>query len=211
MTTGIRCITATFIASLLWPVAAFADQWSFDVFLDGRKIGEHRFVLEDNDGQRKLASDASFKVKILFINAYSYQHTAREVWQDDCLSSLSARTVEKGETSIVKGKLENNRFAADGLQGKVDTAACAMTFAYWNPKMLSQKKLLNPQTGEWLDVNIAKVGSERIEIRGQQVKADHYKLHAPKLKIDLWYSPDKEWLALKSTTAEGYVIRYKLK
>ncbi len=77
--------------------------------------------------------------------------------------------------------------------------------------MLEQKKLLNPQTGEWLDVNISSMGKETITVRGQAVSGQRYRLTATKMKIDLWYSAEsKEWLALESTTPEGYLISYKL-
>ena len=85
-----------------------------------------------------------------------------------------------------------------------------MTFAYWNPKILQQKKLLNPQTGEYLSANISSLGKENISVKGQTIKADHYKIDTTKFKIDLWYGPDEEWLALQSVTEDGK-INYVLK
>ena len=85
-----------------------------------------------------------------------------------------------------------------------------MTFAYWNPKILDQKKLLNPQTGDYLLANISTIGKENILVKGQTVNADHYKIDTAKFKIDLWYGPNKEWLALQSVTEDGK-INYVLK
>jgi hypothetical protein len=191
------------------PVAA--REWPFKVYLDGKEIGQHSFVVNEKDGVRELLSSAKFNVKILFINAYSYDHIAKESWQGDCLTSLQAHTQENKEVTNVEGKLGDQAFLLDSPKGKQTLPACVMTFAYWNPKMLTQSKLLNPQTGEWLDIKIRSLGNEKIDVRGQQVQAEHFKLDATKLKIDLWYSPDKEWLALKSTTPEGYEISYKLR
>jgi hypothetical protein len=35
-----------------------------------------------------------------------------------------------------------------------------MTFAYWNPDLLGQSRLLNVQTGEYLDVQVRALGEE---------------------------------------------------
>lgn len=188
-----------------------AKEWPFTALLDGKEIGQHRFAIAETDSGTKLTSEANFNVKILFINAYKYQHKATEIWQENCLSSLEARTEENRDISVVKGNLVGDKFEVDGPKGTLELPTCAMTFAYWNPKMLSQKKLLNPQTGEWLDVNIKNMGKETIQVRGQDVSAERYRLTATKMKIDLWYSPEKEWLALESTTPEGYLITYKLR
>ena len=190
---------------------AHGEEWNFDVYLDSRKIGEHAFTLHDGQTRRELESHAEFQVKVLFVEAYRYSHLAREQWHGDCLSSLDARTVENGETTIVRGALQTGGFVVNSPKDIPTLPACIMTFAYWNPVMLTQKRLLNPQTGEWLDVDIRLLGRESMRIGGQEMPADHYRLEAPKLKIDLWYSPAKAWLGLQSTTPEGYVIRYKLR
>jgi hypothetical protein len=201
---------------VLAPGLAHAKEWPFNVYLDGKEIGQHTFSLSENDGQKELVSTANFNVKVLFINAYRYSHVAREKWRGDCLASLDARTEENKDITVVKGKLDGDNFKVDVPVAKKTKPpqvlpACIMTFPYWNPAMLGQNHLLNPQTGEWLDVKIRSLGNEKIEVRGQSVTAEHFKLEATKMKIDLWYSPDKEWLALTSTTPEGYVITYKLR
>jgi hypothetical protein len=192
---------------LLVPHLAFAETWDFNVLLDNKPIGQHRFTRDESEGT--LTSEANFKVKLLFITAYKYQHTAREKWQGDCLTSLQARTEEKGETTLIKGQLASDGFKLESPLSVLP--ACVMTFAYWNPKMLTQSKLLNPQTGEWLDVTIHKKGTESLQVRGETVSAERYFLDAKKLKIDLWYSSSNQWLALKSTTPEGNVLSYQLK
>lgn len=193
------------------PLLASAKEWPFTAFLDGKEIGQHKFKLSESAGETVLTSVASFNVKVLFINAYKYEHKASEQWKDDCLSSIDARTQENSEISIVTGKRQNGGFEVEGPKGKLELPICPMTFAYWNPKMLIQKKLLNPQTGEWLDVNISSLGMDGLEVRGRQVTAERYRLIAPKMKIDLWYSPQKEWVGLESTTPDGYLITYKLR
>ena len=205
--------TLLFLLMLLFALPSQAEEreWAFKVYLDKRPIGEHVFRLDHHGEDKTLSSAARFKVKVLFIEAYSYVHDAQEIWHGDCLTSLESRTVENKETSDVKGQLQGDHFKVNGPKGVLSLPECVMTFAYWNPKMLKQRKLLNPQTGEWLDVLIQSLGMEEIEVRGQKTQAEHYRLEATKMKIDLWYGKDQEWLALQSTTPEGYLITYKLK
>ena len=87
---------------------------------------------------------------------------------------------------------------------------CVMTFAYWNPKILQQKKLLNPQTGEYLTTQITALGQENIQVKGQTKKAERHKIYTNKFVIEIWYGLDGEWLALQSTTPDGR-IDYALK
>ena len=185
-------------------------EWNFAVSLDGRPIGEHRFTLHDRGETRELRSEALFNVRFLFINAYRYEHSAREQWQGDCLQSVDARTDANGKPLLVEGERENGAFRTRTGSTDVLPDDCVQTFAYWNPSILDARRLLNPQTGEYLDVKVLLMGRE--VIGGQQ--ADPYRLigksDAP-LQIDLWYTPARDWVALESLTPEGRRLHYKRK
>ena len=85
-----------------------------------------------------------------------------------------------------------------------------MTFAYWNPGFLEQPRLLNPQTGEYLDVDVTELGKDVVKIGGREIPARSVKLTAHKMDITLWYSSDEQWLALESVAKGGRIIRYEL-
>lgn len=189
-----------------------AKEWAFDVYLDKSKIGQHVFRLNNN----VLTSKAKFNVKILFIDAYQYDHQANEQWQGNCLTRLTADTVENKMVSHVEANLSGSNLMVEDGKRKQTLPACTMTFAYWNPKILSQTKLLNPQNAEWLDTNISKLGMDTIDVKGKKIEAERFQIDGTlegknKLKIELWYSASNEWLALRSTTPEGYIINYKLR
>ena len=199
---------------LLFATPIQAQEWAFDVYLDKTKIGEHTFQL--NNAQQ-LISQAKFNVKVLFINAYQYQHKAVENWQNNCLTALEADTVEDSVNTVVKGQLNAEYFVVDNGKETQTLPTCPMTFAYWNQKILTQSKLLNPQNADWLDTKITKLGTELLDIKGRKVETIHYRLNAsldgkPKLNIELWYeTANNNWVALKSITPEDYIINYKLK
>jgi hypothetical protein len=202
------------IMALLIPATGFTKEWDFDVYLDKTKIGRHSFKLNDAG---ELLSQAKFNVKVLFINAYRYDHTAIEHWQESCLKSLDSSTLENDVSTKVKGRVADSGFEVDDGKTRQVLPQCPMTFAYWSQKMLNQTKLLNPQNAEWLDTKIVQAGKETLDVKGQPIEVLRYKLNAslagkPKLNIDLWYRADNsDWVALKSVTPEGYTINYKLR
>jgi hypothetical protein len=203
----------TLLMVSLFSTGVHAKEWAFDVFLDKNKIGQHVFKLNESN---ELTSTAKFNIKVLFINAYQYDHKASEQWQGDCLSSLESHTLENKVETNIKAKLSGQEFSVDDGKVEQKLPACTMTFAYWNPKIIQQTKLLNPQNGEWLDTKFTNLGTETIDVKNKKVEASHYKLDGSlngkdKLKIELWYSANNEWLALKSITPEGYIINYKLR
>lgn len=149
-------------------------------------------------------------MKFLFINAYQYRHDSSELWLGDCLRQIDAKTSDNGKNLAVRGGIEGTRFVVQGTRGSASLPACPMTFAYWNPRILSQTHLLNAQTGEYQEVRIESLGQESISVRGVQTTASRYALVAQSYRIDLWYAQDGQWLALETTTDKGRVLRYAI-
>jgi len=184
-------------------------EWRFRVLLDGADVGTHTFRVVESDGERRVASDARFTVKFLFIDAYTYAHEARERWQGECLAQLEARTDDNGKRIAVRGATDGARFEVEGAGG-TRPPGCVMSFAYWNPAMLKQSRLLNVQTGELTEVRIEPLGEENVVVRGVATNARRYALHAPKFRIELWYASGENWVQLESRTVSGRMLRYEI-
>ncbi|MFM8443703.1 MAG: DUF6134 family protein [Methylococcus sp.] len=184
--------------------------WRFTVYLDDDPVGHHSFTLTESEALRKLRSEARFTVKLLMIKAYGYEHEAEETWRGDCLNALKASTDDNGEKIAVVGSEKNGRFEIKkGTQAET-LPSCVMTFAYWNPLILKQSKLLNPQNGEYLNVRIQPQGRETVAVKGKPVAADKYHLDAGKFQIDLWYADGGRWVALDSHLDNGRTLRYRI-
>jgi hypothetical protein len=210
---------ASFSASLilLWAVALETSatpvvrQWRFDVTADGVPVGTHQYVVRENEGTRTVQSDMHFRVRLLLIDAYRYDHRATETWQNDCLSRIDTRTEERGRTTTVTGYRAANAFEVDGATGHAELPPCVMTFAYWNLRVTEQSHLLNAQTGVWTPVKSEPLGTEMIHAQGRPRRATHYLLSTEKNKIELWYAVDSsELLAMQTTTSDGHRLAYQL-
>lgn len=182
----------------------------FDVFLDGKKIGYHRFEIAGPQSNAAVRSEASFDVKFLFVTAFSYRHSATENWSGGCLEELEARTDSNGKKLNVVGERTGDVFVVDTGEQEAALPECVMTFAYWNPGFLEQPRLLNPQTGEYLDVEVQDLGRDVVRLDGREIPARSVRLTARQMDITLWYSENAEWLALESVAKGGRIIRYEL-
>jgi len=177
--------------------AANATEWNFRALLDNKPIGSHRFVDNADGDARTLLSEARFAVKFFGITAHRYQHTANEQWRGDCLNEITASTDDNGKVSKV-------HLEAAELRG------CAMSFAYWNPLIQTQTRLLNAQTGEFENVQVSRLGPGTLNVRGMPTAATRWRITGPAQPIDVWYSLQGDWVGLDSTVAGGRKLSYRL-
>lgn len=66
------------------------------------------------------------------------------------------------------------------------------------------------QNVEILDVEVSEPEFVQLEVRGTMQPAYRYLLGAGVLQIELWYSENKEWLALETEARGGRRLRYEL-
>ncbi len=206
-------IVLSMVTAVLQPMPAAADgarEWHFSALLDGKKIGYQTFRLTEQGEHKVLVSEARYKVKILFVNVYSYRHDDREEWRGDCLTGIESRTDDNGDHFEVHGSLAQSHMVVDAGDGTKRLPGCVMTFAYWNPAILTADRLLNSETGEYMAVQVSDRGPDTITAAGREQPAHRYTLTTSKFSLDLWYSPDREWLGLETTTESGRRLRYRL-
>ena len=202
--------------------AASADpatrRWAFDVLLDGKPIGTHRFVLASRGDERELTSDARFDVKVLMVTAYRYRHQATERWRGGCLASLAARTEAGGTTTTVTAGTASDdpapagvgALAVTGPQGTQRLPGCVSTYAYWDPALPQRTHLLNPQTGKLDAVKFEAPVAGTLDVRGSATAARRVRLTSTEPSIDLWYLPSGAWVGLDSTVTGGRKLSYRL-
>lgn len=186
------------------------SQWPFKVYLDDQSVGTHRFTLKGEGERRTIESVAQFDVRFLGIGFYHYDHVSNESWRSNCLEVIHAKTDDNGTRVTVDGSLSSDTFSLV-VDGSPQTLpGCIMTFAYWNPDMLRQTQLLNPQTGELTSVSIRALGREAMMVGAEERSVNHYLLMAPKFEIDLWYDLKGRWVALDSRLENNRKLRYRL-
>lgn len=209
-------ITVTLLMSLLSaPFAAQANagveqQWRFKVYLDDKPIGSHHFTISQTGELKQLDTQAEFDVEFLNISLFKYRHDNLERWSSGCLNSIASTTDEDGTLFRVDGSVTDSGFRLSSNEGDSMLPACISTFAYWDKSFLRHDRLLNSQTGEYLEVNVAKLSEQSRMIGNASVDVNRYRLTAEEIDIEVWYSDNDEWLGLQSTLEKGRLLRYVL-
>jgi len=203
---------------LLWlicacmPLCAFgADkQWHFRVYLDNKEIGYHSFALLEQGTERRVSIEANFEYKLLFLKLFEYEHRNTEIWSGNCLQAIESETIANGDAYELRGRRADDSFRLSAPRASSRLPDCVMTFAYWNPSFLQQERLLDPQTGELLDVEVSEPSSDQVFVKGAAIDARRYRLAADGVDISLWYGADDEWLGLEANAVGGRKLRYEL-
>ncbi|MCF7977651.1 MAG: DUF6134 family protein [Chromatiaceae bacterium] len=191
-------------------VGASVDQtFRFEVLLDDKPIGEHRFDIDVSGDQQRVTSQAEFEVDFFFITAYRYRHQSNELFRNGCLERLSSTTNDNGTRYKIDGSAVSNGFRVDRGENVEQFDGCVKTFAYWDSAILQQPKLLNPQTGELESVSVQQRGAEQVAVNGSQVEATRFELVTDELTINLWYNDELGWVRLASDTGKGAQLIYR--
>ena len=187
-------------------------KWAFDVYLDDKAIGYHTFEVADRGSRTVLETEAEFDVKFLFVTAFQYRHRNTEIWSDGCLNEIYATTNNNGERLTVSGMEGQTAFAVSSKQGEETLDGCVQSFAYWNPDILDADRLLNSQTGEYEAVDVELVGEDVLNVAGEDVVTDRYRITLRRGDIFLWYTKDdRTWVALDAPAKGKRRIRYEAK
>jgi hypothetical protein len=192
------------------PAAVLSGDWNFLVWLDGKPIGRHRFSVGVQDDRFNVTSDASFDVKLFGLSLYRYRYHSVERWQAGCLRDMDASTDDNGSRSSVQAERQGEALVVTGPAGRNTLTGCVMSFAYWNPALQTRTQLLNGQTGRYDSVRVSQIGSGSVDVRGRPVMARHLRITGPAAPIDLWISPQGEWVGLDATVSGGRKLSYRL-
>lgn len=197
-----------YLATSISVTAGTEKSWDFRVFLDDKEIGFHKVSLSSKADEISVLVDARFDVRFLFFNAYHYEHTTEETWKGTCLTNLSSDTDDNGKKLFIRAQPASNGVQLETHEGQRKIEGCVRSFAYWDPELLSAKRLLNTQTGEYQPVTIDFLGESPIEIDEVKYEAFKYRLMVENKYIDLWYTPEMDWLALQTTVRGGRQLSY---
>jgi hypothetical protein len=210
------------VLMLLAPVAMLAQaaepvagssaeirEWRFRVLLDDKEVGHHSFRVARGAAGDHVQIDAQFDVRFLFFDVFSYRHSNTERWSDGCLEAIESDTQSGQEEYRVRGYAQPQAFHVETLDGEFSLAdSCIRSFAYWDHRLITSPRLLNAQTGEWIEVQTAPAGRDTLSVMGREVPARRYDLELEKGVISVWYDLEGTWLALQAPAPGGRSLRY---
>jgi hypothetical protein len=183
----------------------------FDIYLNDTKVGQQSVIITPTETGEKVVIKSEFTIKILFVNVFSYQHTAREDWRESCLNSIESKTKETGDRFFVASKKTDQGLSITSNSGTADLQGCIRSFAYWDLPRLDSERLLNGQTGKYVPATLIANGVERFLVNDKEIRASRYTLTAEKSDIHLWYDENQNWVGLTTLVKGGRTLSYRLR
>lgn len=184
----------------------------FDVYREGSEFGVHELQFS-RDGDGDLTVEIAIRLRAGFgpITVFRYEHDSTEVWREEDLVSLAARTLKDGEVYEISAALREGALRVEGegpQQGAFETSYPAGTLpsSHWHGYPAGTLTLLNTEFGTPLEAVVDYVGREEIEADGTTIPAHRYRLSSS-LELDLWYDETGRWAGC-AFRARGQDIRY---
>jgi hypothetical protein len=180
--------------------------------LNDKDIGFHEFNVQNDT----ISNKAQFDVKLWFIPAYKYRHTATEVYKDNCLIQLESETQDGADFFELSSLADSAFFKIKVNDKDYNHPACSQTFRYWDIQFTEQNLAINPQDGEIFKLSFSKDVDEEVKTKTNTFLANKFTLRAindqdEKFHIELWYEQNsKKWIKLKSYLKDDNVITYVL-
>jgi hypothetical protein len=171
------------------PPAATKTHQSYDIIREGSTIGVNTVDVERRGDTTQVKIGTKILVKVMFIEAYRFDHDSTEVWKSGQLVSFNSETNDNGTKHKVTATPGTDKLdiLADGKH--IEAPLTLRPASFWDRSFDQQKELFDPQNGKRLAVQIKDLGDEKITVHDAQRQARHYKISGD-LSRDVWYDGD---------------------
>src|SRR5215831_4903139 len=184
----------------------------FKIVRDGDVVGHHRLTFRQDGDTLVVRSDLKIEVTGLLGTAYRYEQTRSELWRNSKLVAMASVANDDGTHYDIKGQAGPGGMTVTS-QGKSWTLpADSVPASYWNISMVKAQghPLIDAESGTVLNAGVTKIGPEKINVRGQDIVATHYRLGAEQPR-DVWYDAQGLWVKMRAKGKDGSVAEWVLK
>ena len=184
----IAALLVTTAASTAAP-ADDAGEYTFTVLRDGTPVGQHRIAF-DREGDRVAIEEATeIKVRFAKIPFYTFEHEAREVWENGRALRIDSTTNDNGEKFDIKVRPDDDGYIRT-VNGRVDKFDGSMqVLSFWNMDTLKHHDFFSTVEDKTLKVSFEFIGREKITLAGKELDVDHYRMVGDE-EQDLWFDAD---------------------
>ena len=193
--------------------AAATRVLDYTVLRDGKPVGTHSYTISTDGDTTKVAVKTDVQVKVLFVTAYRFEHSSKELWQNGHLVSLTSNTNDDGTDKTLNVTEDNNALDIDSKvkdkKRHMGVALDTMPASLWNPDTVKQSVMLNTLDGELLHIKSKDLGADKVKAHGQMVDAHHYAIQG-ELTRDLWFDNSGNLVRVSFPDKTGSKIVYAL-
>jgi Family of unknown function (DUF6134) len=180
---------AAVAALLVMPLTALADdtgEYTFAILKDGALVGVHRFAFDRAGARIAIREATAIEVRLAMIPVYSFEHEARQIWENGRAVRIDATTNDNGKELHItvrpagRGYIRTVNDRVDRFDGSI------AVLAFWNKDTLRHHAFFSAVEDKTLWASFEFAGKERITIAGAALDVDHYRMVGDEER-EFWY------------------------
>jgi hypothetical protein len=194
-----------------WAINSYGPQITFDIKRNGKNIGSHEVTFEELGKKLLIEATTKIRVKFLFFNAFNFDYSSKEIWENGELTSLQSITNDDGNKSSVVLEYGQSilNVTNNGTTFSNNIKGALFTTNHWNPNVRMSNTVLNTITGKTNTVEISAVGKERVPTANGDREAMHHQYSGDLKDISTWYDEKSRWVGLSFKGNDGSTISYE--
>ena len=161
----------------------------FDIMRQGSKIGTDTFDIARHGDVTDVKIVTHVLVKVMFVNAYRYDHIETASWKGSQLVSFSSTTDDNGTNHAISAAQSGAKLALDVDGTKSDVPKTTVPASLWSADVSNKSQLFDPGNGKRLSTKPQDLGEETVSVRGAPQQLRHLKLSG-QFDRDLWFDKD---------------------
>ncbi len=168
---------------------------TFDIIRKGDKIGANTVDIDRKGDTTTVKNKTDISVKVLYIEAYRYEHACSETWKNGQLTAFKSQTDDNGTKHSVEivpaATPDKITLIVDGKKSEEPKSLTPASL--WSRELVTRTELFDPADGKRVTVKVTDLGPETLTIEGVQHQTHHYQISAKPpadFDRDLWFEGD---------------------
>jgi Family of unknown function (DUF6134) len=132
-------------------------------------------------------------VKVMFIEAYRYEHSCNETWKNGQLVAFKSRTNDNGTKHSIDVTAAPDKLSMDADGKHSDLPKTVAPASLWGKDAIHQLDAFDPDTGMRLSVKVTDLGKDVLTLHGVTRRTHHYKIAdtlTDEFVRDVWFDGD---------------------
>jgi hypothetical protein len=177
------------------PAAPSKLHQAFDVIRQGDKIGSDMLDIDRQSDATTVKTKTNISVKVMFIEAYRYDHDCSETWKNGQLTAFKSQTDDNGTKHAIEiapsTTPDKLTLIVDGK--KSDVPKTIAPASLWSKELVTRAELFDPADGKRITIAAKDLGDETLTIQGVKHQTRHFKISEKPpgdFDRDLWFEGD---------------------
>lgn len=163
-------------------------EFRYEISRNGDRIGTHYVRVQQRDEARIVDHRIRISVRVLGIEAYHYELSAQERWEEDRLVHLWSRVDRNGQPLRTSARLDASGIRIRKPDGRAVRAPATSVVADPHLEVLQPGRayMIEAEDGSLRSVSIRRLSRQRVEAGGRSVECRRYEVTGDHTAT-LWY------------------------